>query len=167
MHRPRRRLRMSKSWGESFLKSGLPLEHLTAVTLRSMGWLCYPNFEYERPNARGKLTNFDVDLSASMSARNRGTSLQLLIECKYHDASRFWIFHPQVRPRWAFNDRVYNIGPLQTMRPEERGRAAIDKPSRPNDVLQLAALSYGGVVVSQDGQKQENALDTAISQLAY
>src|SRR5205085_1055153 len=29
---------VAKKWGESFPKSGLPLEHLTAVTLKSAGW---------------------------------------------------------------------------------------------------------------------------------
>ena len=38
---------MSKSkWGESFLKSGLPLEHLTQVTLQTLGWDCRAHIEY-------------------------------------------------------------------------------------------------------------------------
>ena len=39
---------MSKAkWGESFLKTGLPLEHLTAATLRAANWWVDPNPEFD------------------------------------------------------------------------------------------------------------------------
>jgi hypothetical protein len=46
---------MSKrKWGESFLKSGLPLEHLTHVTFHGLNWNSYPRPEYSRPNREKK-----------------------------------------------------------------------------------------------------------------
>jgi len=40
-------------WGESFLKSGLPLEHLTLLTLRSIGWTCESTPSIAVRTARG------------------------------------------------------------------------------------------------------------------
>ena len=39
-----------QKWGESFLKSGLPLEHLTFLALKSIGWTCELHSEYLRVN---------------------------------------------------------------------------------------------------------------------
>jgi hypothetical protein len=43
----------SQKWGESFLKSGLPLEHLTLLALKSIGWTCELHSEYLRVNREG------------------------------------------------------------------------------------------------------------------
>ena len=59
-------------WGESFLKTGLPLEHLTAVTLRQAGWNVDMNPEFERPNAKGKSTWFSVDMQAGNEVHFEG-----------------------------------------------------------------------------------------------
>jgi hypothetical protein len=147
---------MSKSkWGESFLKSGLPLEHLTLMTFRSLGWFCDTHIEYERKNREGDNAWFELDLKASYHTGNKDTELSFLVECKYHDLSRFWFFLPHVKSRWHFDDRVLNIGPLQTL-------------AKPKDstFLELAPLSSWGVVVEADGSKQDNAVYTAIQQLA-
>ena len=122
-------------WGESFLKSGLPLEHLTHVTFRSLDWDCYPQFEYSRRNRDGEEAWFEVDLVANCTAFNKGTQLSMLVECKYHDPSRYWFFLPhEGAGRWQFDDRVLNCGPFQALR----------KP-RADSLLHLAPLSSGEI----------------------
>jgi hypothetical protein len=138
-----------RKWGESFLKSGLPLEHLTQATLRKEGWTC-GTVDYSRPNRKGQETWFELDLAASFYAQNGGPDLSLLIECKYHDPSRFWFFLPHEVERWPFDDRVLNCGPLQLLR-KPRHRSFVD----------LVVASAKPIVVSEDGLKQENAAQTA------
>lgn len=96
-----------KKWGESFLKSGLPLEHLTIVTFRSLDWNCRPRVEYTRENRNGEKTWFEIDLEASSYETNKDTSLSFLVECKYHDLNRFWFFLPHDSERWAFNRKSH------------------------------------------------------------
>lgn len=149
-------LSMTRKWGESFLKSGLPLEHLTSVVLRTLEWHCFPHFEYERSNADGQPSTFEVDLVAETSNANAATDLHLLVECKYHDASRFWFFHPLRPQRFYCDERVFNPVPFQTL-------------AEPASTLLLASAvkSYWGVVVSEDGQKQDNAIHAAMEQLSH
>jgi hypothetical protein len=143
-------------WGESFLKSGLPLEHLTQVTFRTLGWGCNPQIEYSRRNRDSQDAWFELDLIATCPEKNGDTELSFLVECKYHDLSRYWFFLPHdLEGRWRFNDRVLNCGPYPTLR-----------EPRADSILQLAPLSSGGIVVSEDGAKQDNAVYTAIQQLA-
>lgn len=145
----------TKKWGESFLKSGLPLEHLTQVTFRSLDWVCLPAFEYTRRNRDKEEKWFEVDLFASAPIVNKSTGLATLVECKYHDLSRSWFFLPHTSTgRWEFDDRILNCGPYQTL-----------KRPRDNTMLNLAPLSESGIVVSSDGTKQDNAVYTAIEQL--
>jgi hypothetical protein len=142
-------------WGESFLKSGLPLEHLTQVTFRSLGWDCQPQFEYSRPNREREEVWFELDLFATASKENRSTELSVLVECKYHDLSRYWFFLPhQATGRWQFDERVLNCGPYQTLR----------KPQQ-DTLLKITPLSSGGIVVSKDGTKQDNAVYAAVQQV--
>lgn len=142
-------------WGESFLKSGLPLEHLTQVTMRSLDWYCQTPLQYSRLNREKQEVWFELDLYATAPKINKSTELAILVECKYHDLSRYWFFLPhQSSGRWEFDDRVLNCGPYQTLR----------KP-RVNTLLPLAPMSTGGIVVSQDGTKQDNAVHTAVQQL--
>ncbi|MFA6217513.1 MAG: hypothetical protein WDL87_07700 [Candidatus Omnitrophota bacterium] len=146
---------MSKGkWGESFLKSGLPLEYLTLMTFRSLGWHCDTHIEYERKNREGNSSWFELDLMASYHKRNQDTELAFLVECKYHDLSRFWFFLPHIKSSWHFDDRVLNVGPLQTLA----------KP-RNSTFLEFAPTSSGGIVVAENGSKQDNAVCTAIQQL--
>lgn len=141
-------------WGESFLKSGLPLEHFTLLAFKRLKYICSPNIEYargEEPMERW----FELDLSAYSSRRNKNTNLAFLTECKYHDLSRFWFFLPCETGRWQFNDRVFNCIPVQTLsRPHAKG------------ALKLALLSHRGLVVSKNGTKQENAVEKAVHQLS-
>lgn len=147
---------MSKrKWGESFLKSGLPLEHLTLMTFRSLGWFCDTHIEYKRENIESDSHWFELDLKASYHKNNKDTELSFLVECKYHDLSRFWFFLPYEKLRWYFDDRVLNIGPLQTL-----------ANPRSSTFLALAPTSSSGIVVAEDGEKQDNAVYKAIQQLA-
>jgi hypothetical protein len=146
----------AEKWGESFLKSGLPLEHLTAVTFRSLGWHLMPQFEYSRLNREKIESWFEIDMVTSCPLPNKSTELSLLVECKYHDLSRYWFFLPHdPSGRWCFDDRVFNSAPYCTL-----------KKPRADTVLGLAPISSGGIVVSKDGTKQDNAVYTAIEQLA-
>jgi hypothetical protein len=145
-----------RKWGESFLKSGLPLEHLTLVTLRTLDWSVEPHAEYSRKNREGGEAWFEVDIRATHPRPNRDTFLELMIECKYHDLSRFWMLLPSdPQGRWMFNDRVFNCGPFETL-----------AQPRDDSALALAPPSTWGVVVSQDGTKQDNAIHAAVQQLA-
>lgn len=146
---------MSKGkWGESFLKSGLPLEHLTQVTLHTLGWNCHAHIEYTRDNNENQETWFELDLEATHPESNKDTELSLLIECKYHDLSRFWFFLPHEVGGWYFDDAFLNCAPFQTL-----------KEPMARSFLSLAPLSTGGIVVSDDGTKQENSVYTAVQQL--
>jgi hypothetical protein len=146
---------MSKGkWGESFLKSGLPLEHLTQVTLQTLGWSTNPHVQYARNNAEDRETWFELDLESTYPEPNRDTLLSLLIECKYHDLSRFWFFLPHEAKGWYMDDSFLNCGPLQTLK-DPQARA----------FLNLAPTSTGGIVVSADGAKQDNSVYTAVQQL--
>lgn len=142
-------------WGESFLKSGLPLEHLTQVTFRSMDWDSIPQPEFSRSNRNSQQDWFELDLFAAAPKLNEGTELSVLVECKYHDLSRFWFFLPHHSTgRWLFDDRALNCGPYSTLaKPHE------------DTLLKLAPLSSGGIVVAEDGTKQENAVYTAVQQI--
>ena len=83
----------NQKWGESFLKSGLPLEHLTLLALKSISWECELHYEYFRLNREKQQRRFEHDVIAYSPNLENG-DLRLLIECKYHDESRFWVFLP-------------------------------------------------------------------------
>lgn len=144
----------SRKWGESFLKSGLPLEHLVAVTLRSAGWQIEANEEYQRVPGPQEAW-FELDLFASSPEDNGDTELGLLIETKYHDTSRFWMFLAlDDEVGWLHDDGILNCGPIQTLK----------RPLARN-LSQLAPKSRIGAVLSEDGTKQDNAIYTAAQQL--
>jgi hypothetical protein len=70
-------------WGESFLKSGLPLEHIAALELRSLDWSVRSNIEYQRALHKADAPWFELDLFATHPAHNNGCALSILAECKY------------------------------------------------------------------------------------
>jgi hypothetical protein len=143
-------------WGEGFLKSGLPLEHLTSVTFRDSGWQIDPHCEYLRRNRENQEAWFELDLVGTCPRLNRSTELSFLVECKYHDLSRYWFFLPFDPPDdyRRCDGQVYNCGPYNTLtNPYE------------NTSLGLAPISAGGIVVAENGKKQRNAVQTAIQQL--
>lgn len=158
----------NQKWGESFLKSGLPLEHLTVMTFESMGWSCSLHYEYLRQNREGETNWFELDIEAS-SPTNENGDLRFLIECKYNDLSKYWFFLPcetvshtsqydalSAGAVVESNQRALNFAPYE----------ALVEPLSPS-IFTLAPKSVWGVVVSQDGVKQENTVHTAINQLAY
>ncbi len=158
----------TSKWGESFLKSGLPLEHLAIMTFSSLGWDCSPHYDYLRKNREGRDVWFEIDVVA-YSPIQYSDDLRLLVECKYHDTSRFWFFLPCVTSSHTAlyhaleavdtvetNDRVFHYAPVP----------ALSNPQSPS-ALGLAPKSLWGVVVGADGTKQENAIETALHQLAY
>ncbi len=147
----------ASKWGESFLKSGLPLEHLAISTFTQMAWRCEPSTEYQRPNRDGKVEWFEIDFEAeSPGASGHEIDLRFIVECKYHDPSRFWMLLPYTPIRWHFEDRLLNFAPLGVLRNR-----------RDSTLLRIAPASTRGVVVSQDGQRQDDALYTAIQQVVH
>ncbi len=73
---------MANKWGESFLKSGLPLEHLTLMIFNSFGWDCEPKYEYRRLNREGDSSWFELDLIAYSPYSKKNGNLEFLVECK-------------------------------------------------------------------------------------
>lgn len=158
----------NQKWGESFLKSGLPLEHLTVMTFDSLGWECSLHYEYLRKNREGDTNYFELDIEAFSPESDDG-DLRFLVECKYHDLSKNWFFLPcetvshtsqygasSAGATVEENNRVFNFAPFEPL----------TEPLSPS-ALSLSPKSVWGVVVSLDGTKQENTIFTAINQLAY
>lgn len=155
-------------WGESFLKSGLPLEHLTLLSLKSIGWTCELHYEYRRVNREGELKWFEHDIVAYSPASVSG-DLELLVECKYHDESRFWFFLP-----CESEDHMAQAGALsagQNLRVDSAvlHSAPYEVLAQPEaeNFLTLAPRCVWGVTVSRDGQRQPNAIEEATLQLGF
>lgn len=155
----------SQKWGESFLKSGFPLEHATLLSINSLDWECELHHEYQRNNREGELKWFESDIIA-YSPNN---DMRLMIECKYHDPSRLWFFLPcttvdhtaqygalSAGENMETNRRVLNFAPYE----------ALKQPDS-DTLLSLAPKSVWGVTLSQDGQRQPNKVSEAIHQLTY
>ncbi|MGA2526939.1 MAG: hypothetical protein ABSF79_10030 [Smithellaceae bacterium] len=163
---------MSKQkWGESFLKSGLPLEHLTLLALKSIEWECELHYEYLRPNRVGvpKWFEHDVIAYSPYIANSNTGDMQLLMECKYHDDSRFWFFLP-----CETEDHLSQYGALSSGENLYVNSAVLHSApyqmlDQPNSetLLPLAPMCVWGVTVSQDGTRQPNAIEEATKQLAY
>ncbi|HIE64981.1 MAG: hypothetical protein ABGX83_03100 [Nitrospira sp.] len=158
---------MGKKWGESFLKSGLPLEHLTLVTLKSLGWECEPKYEYQRVNRSGDLKWFELDLIAHAPSEGEA-DLTFVIECKYHDEQRFWFFLPCTTV-----DHQAQYGAMSTGENLQADKNVIhfapycplEKPDQ-ESLLTLAPKTTWGVTVSHDGNREENMAQAALDQLA-
>ena len=158
----------SQKWGESFLKSGLPLEHLTLVALKGIGWGCELHWEYQRHNREGILSWFELDLVAYSPESSAG-DLLLLGECKYHDESRFWFFLPcetedhlsqyealSAGENLYADSRVLHCAPYEFLADPEADR-----------LLTIAPKAVWGVTISQDGTRQANAIEEATRQLSF
>lgn len=148
---------MSKrKWGESFLKSSIPLEYHTLLSLKSNNFNCSVHSEYQRFNKDGKLAWFENDIFATYNKYNNDTDFSFLIECKYHDLSRFWMFIPDLDEGFQYDSHVLTCGPYKILKdPNKKG------------AIQLALRGQYGLVISEDGIKQENSVYTAVQQLAY
>jgi len=157
-----------KKWGETFLKTGLPLEHLALTSLTALGWECEPRYEYERPNRKGHPAWFEVDLIAYAPRHKRG-ALNLLIECKYHDEQRFWFFLPcttldheaqygalSAGADLESDEEVLHYAPYSPLRAPKR-----------HTLISLAPRSVWGANVSLAGTREENSIHEALEQLGY
>lgn len=158
----------NQKWGESFLKSGLPLEHLTVMTFESMGWFCNLHYEYLRQNREGETNWFELDIEAFSPDDDNG-DLRFLIECKYNDLSKYWFFLPCETASHTSQYDALSAGAVVESNQRALNFAPYEvfvEPLSPS-ILTLAPKSVWVVVVSQDGAKQENTIHTAINQLAY
>ncbi len=157
-----------QKWGESFLKSGLPLEHLTLLALKSISWECELHYEYFRLNREKQQRRFEHDVIA-YSPNLENNDLRLLIECKYHDESRFWVFLP-----CDTEDHLAQYGALSAGENLNVNSAVIHSApyeclSNPESesLLSLAPKCVWGVTVSMDGTRQPNAVEEATKQLGF
>jgi hypothetical protein len=157
-----------QKWGESFLKSGLPLEHLTLLTLKSIGWTCELHSEYRRANREGDLKWFEHDVIAYSPSSQNG-DLELLVECKYHDESRFWFFLPcETEDHLAqygalsAGENLYVDGAVLHSAPYE-----VLKNPNAETFLGLAPQCVWGVTISRDGTRQSNTVEEATKQLVF
>ncbi|MEK7992826.1 MAG: hypothetical protein AAB403_03375 [Planctomycetota bacterium] len=157
-----------QKWGESFLKSGLPLEHLTLLALKSIGWTCELHLEYRRENREGQLRWFEQDV-IGYSPESENGDVEVLAECKYHDESRFWFFLPcETEEHLAqygalsAGENLYVDSAVVHSAPYE----VLAKPDAEN-LLLLAPKCVWGVTVSRDGTRQPNAVEEATKQLAF
>jgi len=157
-----------QKWGESFLKSGLPLEHLTLLTLKSIGWDCELHYEYSRPNREGVPKWFEHDVIAYSPHSNTG-DMELLVECKYHDDSRFWFFLPCETEDHMSQYGALSAGENLYVDSAVFHSAPYQMLAQPNSetLLPLAPMCVWGVTVSRDGTRQPNAVEEATKQLAY
>jgi hypothetical protein len=157
----------TKKWGETFLKTGLPLEHLALTTLMGAGWQCEPKWEYQRENRDGKSAWFEVDLVANAPPSEAG-SITILTECKYHDEQRFWVFLPCSGSALAQRGALSAGGD-----PESDSEVVHHGPYEPltspgeHTMIGLAPQSMWGVTVSRAGVREENSVQHALEQLSH
>jgi len=158
----------TRKWGETFLKTGLPLEHLAVTTLSGLGWSCEPRYEYIRPNRKREQVWFEVDLVAS-PPRDPAGDLELLIECKYHDEQRFWFFLPCTTV-----DHLAQYGALSAGGDLESDMAVLHyapyvplRNRRRHSLISLAPKSVWGANVSRAGSREENSIKEALDQLGF
>ena len=157
-----------RRWGETFLKTGLPLEHLAITTLSGLGWSCEPRYEYVRPNLKGERVWFELDLVASSPFDPAG-DLNLLIECKYHDEQRFWFFLPCTTV-----DHLAQYGALSAGGDLESDAEVLHyapyvplRNKRRHSLISLAPKSVWGANVSRAGSREENSIKEALNQLGF
>ena len=114
---------------------------------------------------RGQLKWFEHDVIAY----SPDGDLELLVECKYHDESRFWFFLPcetedhlaqygasRLAKNLYVDSAVLHSAPYEVLaKPESE------------TLLTLAPKSVWGVTVSRDGTRQPNAIEEATKQLGF
>lgn len=144
----------TRKWGESFLKSGLPLEHFALMSLTSIGWTCEPHWEYRRINREGTKATFEIDLIAY--SPGEGPELMLLAERKCHDEARFWFFlpcetedHLAQREALSAGSNLKADSKLLHSAPYEM---VADSDSE--QLIGLAPLGVWGVTVSRNGSRK-------------
>ncbi len=158
----------TRKWRETFLKTGLPLEHLVITRLSSIGWNCEPRFEYVRPNRKGEPSWFELD-AVAYSPPDQDRDLSLLIECKYHDDQRSWFFLPcdtighlaQYSALSAGGDleadvNVLHYAPYVPLRKKNK-----------HTLISLAPKSVWGATVSMAGAREENSIKEALEQIGF
>jgi len=85
-----------KKWKTGFLKTGLPLEYVTANTLNEMGHTIFGEYPYIRPNENEELKEFSIDIRTHkcLDSNEKLFVLDMLVECKYRQPGTTWIFSP-------------------------------------------------------------------------
>jgi hypothetical protein len=119
-------------------------------------------------NRDKELKWFEHDVIAYSPDSSKG-DLQLLIECKYHDESRFWFFLPcEIEDLLAqysalsAGENLHTDAAVLHSAPYE----LLSQPSA-ETLLRLAPKCVWGVTVSQDGARQPNTVEEAAKQLGF
>jgi hypothetical protein len=157
----------TKKWGETFLKTGLPLEHVTLTALTGAGWQCEPKWEYRRENRDRESVWFKVDLIAHGPPSDAG-SITILTECKYHDQQRFWVFLPCSDSALAQRGAPSAGGDPESDR-EVVHHGPYEPLIEPNEhtMIGLAPRAMWGVTVSRAGVREEYSVYHALEQLSH
>lgn len=157
----------TRKWGETFLKTGLPLEHLVITTFTGLGWDCEPRYEYLRQNRKGNNVWFEIDMVAS--SPETAEALNMLIECKYHDEQRYWFFLP-----CTTENHLAQYGALSAGGDLESDAEVLHyapyvplRSKRRHSLISLAPKSVWGANISRAGTREENSVKEALDQLGF
>lgn len=153
-------------WGESFLKSGLPFEHLTLMMLEDAGWVVMPHYEFRRADIEPGKTS-EIDLLASPAVEGQ-PELRLLIECKYHDPSRDWMLLPSATEAHLSESESLSAGEAVETDPFFLNYAPYDPlvDGSTRTFYDSAPRSIWGSVLAKNGTRQHNELQKALHQVA-
>lgn len=110
---------------------------------------------------------FEHDVIAYSPDSNTG-DMELLVECKYHDDSRFWFFLPCETEAHLSQYGAFEAGENLYVDSVVFHSAPYQMFAQPNSktILPLAPMCVWGVTVSRDGTRQPNSVEEATKQLA-
>ena len=154
---------MSKNakWKSGLLKTGLPLEYVTARILSEKGHSIFGEYPYIRPNESGELREFSVDLRTwkwfdSQSDFTGG--LSILVECKYRQPGTKWIFAP-------LPGEAYPIGLVNST--EDLVPVRLHNSEAIWNVEKNLGYCVGGIELSKDGSGVASRVRHGVFQLRY
>ena len=149
----------SSKWKTGLLKTGLPLEYVTARSLSERGHSIFGEYPYTRPDESGKPIEFFVDIRTykSLSFGGHLIVLSMLVECKYRQPGTTWVFAPLPAD-------TYPIGLVQSTEDIS--------PIRLNDKAlwdfeKQTGYCVSGVELTSDGSGNTSGTKHGIFQLKY
>jgi hypothetical protein len=152
------------SWKDMLLRSGVPLENVVTDMLSAYEIWPY-EYEYERPDRSGIVTNFSIDVLVPHSAAAPPVAFDFLCECKYARPGTDWVF---------FRDEQLTPGGPDPQSPSasvtvQANEAKAGGHPNTNDIrAYLTALPHGryGVEMTDDKNDKVRVKDS-LYQLAY
>ncbi len=151
----------NNKWKDYFLKSGVPLEYEVLEYLNTQG--CIANFEYSyfklTEDAIEREFSYDID-AAYLKWEHQEHFFDLMIECKYRDASTSWIFLP-----WSYGG-ADELEHLAFLHPLDIFNDSLKFPYRHPQLPPVAKACSKGIEITSDGQNPKT-ITQAINQLSY